>query len=191
MHRLVETTVYDFSEFQKELEQLSYKKELTRIEVASEEKTNPKTVNSLKPFVEIEVNSADTIQWKMLKGIGPVFANRICKFRNILGGFYKLEQLLEVYGMDSSRYEEIFPFLSLDRLMLRQITLNNTTVQELKKHPYLNFPQAKAIMQYAKQHGPYQQLEDLLHIDLIEPVDFRKIATYLKLHATAKDTVSN
>ena len=46
-------------------------------------------------------------------------------------------------------------------------------------------------MQFAKQHGPYQQLEDLLQIELIEPVDFRKIAHYLKLHATAKDTVGN
>ena len=103
------------------------------------QKNNSKTLKPPKPFVEIEVNSADTIQWKMLKGIGPVFANRICKFRNILGGFYKLEQLLEVNGMDSSRYEEIFPFLSLDTRLLRQITLNNTTVQELKKHPYLSY----------------------------------------------------
>lgn len=108
-----------------------------------------------------------------------------------MGGFYKLEQLLEVYGMDSLRYEEIFPFLSLDRHLLRQITLNNTTVQELKNHPYLSYHQAKAIMQFAKQHGPYQQLEDLLQIELIEPVDFRKIVPYLKLHATAKDTVHN
>lgn len=156
-----------------------------------QKKTNSKTVKPPKPFVEIEVNSVDTIQWKMLKGIGPVFANRICKFRNILGGFYKQEQLLEVYGMDSLRYEEIFTFLSLDRYLLRQITLNNTTVQELKNHPYLSYHQAKAIMQFAKQHGPYQQLEDLLQIELIEPVDFRKIVPYLKLHATAKDTVHN
>ena len=139
MHRFVEATVYDFSEFQKELEQLSYEKEMSRMEVAPAKKNNSKTVKPPKPFVEIEVNSADTIQWKMLKGIGPVFANRICKFRNILGGFYKLEQLLEVYGMDSSRYEEIFPFLSLDTRLLPQITLNNTTVQELKKHPYLSY----------------------------------------------------
>ena len=37
----------------------------------------------------------------------------------------------------------------------------------------------------------YQQLEDLLQNELIEPVDFRKIVPYLKLHAAAKDTVRN
>ena len=39
MHRFVETTVYDFSEFQKELEQLSYEKEMSRMEVAPAKKT--------------------------------------------------------------------------------------------------------------------------------------------------------
>ena len=34
MYRFVETTVYDFSEFQKEREQLCQKKEMSRIEVA-------------------------------------------------------------------------------------------------------------------------------------------------------------
>lgn len=46
-------------------------------------------------------------------------------------------------------------------------------------------------MQFAKQHVLYQQLEDLLKIELIEPVDFRKIVPYLKLYAKAKDTVRN
>lgn len=32
MHRFVEITVYDFSEFQKELEQLSNEKEIPRLE---------------------------------------------------------------------------------------------------------------------------------------------------------------
>ena len=71
--------MYDFSELQKELEQLSHKKEMLRIEDASI-KTNSKSVKLPKPFVEIEVNSDNTVQWKMLKGISPVFANRICKF---------------------------------------------------------------------------------------------------------------
>ena len=49
---------------------------MSRMEVAPA-KNNSKTVKPPKPFVEIEVNSADTIQWKMLKGIGPVFANHL------------------------------------------------------------------------------------------------------------------
>ena len=77
MHRFVETTVYDFSEFQKELEQLSYELEMSRIEVAPAKKTNSKTVKPLKPFVEIEVNSADNIQWKMLKVIAPFFKSNL------------------------------------------------------------------------------------------------------------------
>lgn len=38
MHHFVETTVYDFFEFQKELEQLSHKKEMPGIEVAPAKK---------------------------------------------------------------------------------------------------------------------------------------------------------
>lgn len=61
----------------------------------------------------------------------------------------------------------------------------------MKKHPYISYYQARAIVQFRKQHGNYQSLEELLQIDLIEPSDFRKITPYLKVHAQPKDSIRN
>lgn len=53
----------------------------------------------------VEINSADTTVLKGVPGIGSTFANRIVKYRNLLGGFCHIEQLKEVYGIDEAKYE--------------------------------------------------------------------------------------
>lgn len=189
MHRFVEQEIHDFSNFQEEIEQLRMQEKPEKQIDFYQKKQYKKSNYEPKSVAKIEINIADTSDWKQLKGIGSTFANRICKFRNLLGGFSSKKQLLEVYGMDSVRYTQIEPFLLLDDALLQQININTANLQELKKHPYLSFHQARAIIQFRKQHGDYQIKEELLQIDLIEPSDFRKIAPYLKVHAQPKDSV--
>lgn len=62
----------------------------------------------------VELNSADTTALKMVPGIGSVFAKRIIKYRDLLGGFYSVEQLGEVYGIDEERYEAMKSWFSVD-----------------------------------------------------------------------------
>ena len=57
--------------------------------------------------VHVELNSADTTALKTVRGIGSVFAQRIVKYRNLIGGFQSKEQLLDVYGITPERYEGI------------------------------------------------------------------------------------
>jgi competence ComEA-like helix-hairpin-helix protein len=49
----------------------------------------------------IDINTADSAAWVALNGIGPGFAKRIMTYREKLGGFYQVDQLKEVYGLDS------------------------------------------------------------------------------------------
>ena len=190
MHRFVEQKVYNFSEFQEEIEELRAIEEEER-KIEYRKKYPEKPIYPPPPVVQVEINSADTSQWKKLKGIGSTFANRICKFRNLLGGFHQQNQLLEVYGLDSVLYLQTEPYLILDASLIQQTNVNTASIQEMKKHPYISYYQARAIVQFRKQHGNYQSLEELLQIDLIEPSDFRKIAPYLKVHAQPKDSICN
>ena len=48
---------------------------------------------------KISINTVDTAEWKKVPGIGSAYAARIVKYRNLLGGFYEVEQLREVYGI--------------------------------------------------------------------------------------------
>lgn len=54
--------------------------------------------------IKVELNSADSSELLKINGVGPVFASRIIKYRNKLGGFATTEQVTEVYGMDSIRF---------------------------------------------------------------------------------------
>lgn len=77
-----------------------------------------------KALVIIDINQADSTQLDEIKGIGGAFANRIIKYRERLGGFYKKEQLMEVYGLDSLKYEEIKNQISMSTVNLKTININ-------------------------------------------------------------------
>lgn len=111
--------------------------------------------------VSVFLNTADTLQLMELKGVGPAFARRIFNYRQRLGGFYKKEQLLEVYGLDSLKYNEIKDQLILDDQALTRINLNTALFDDLKNHPYLKYKQVNAIIQFRKQHGNYGNIADL------------------------------
>ena len=111
---------YDFSAYKEEVNRL--------IEEDKKQKYNYKIKNVVtenKPLIynrltSVEVNLADTTSFKSLPSIGTVFANRICKYRHLLGGFYSIDQLKEVYGMDSLRYATIKSHLIIDTNQIKK-----------------------------------------------------------------------
>lgn len=131
-----------------------------------------------KLLVMVEINHADSAQLTAIKGIGPAFANRILKYRNRLGGFYRKTQLLEVYGLDSAKYEEIEKQVVIDASEIIKININTCDFDDLKRNPYLNFKQMNAIIQYRKQHGNYKNSTDLKNVAILPDDVIRKIEPY-------------
>jgi DNA uptake protein ComE-like DNA-binding protein len=128
--------------------------------------------------VFVELNSADTLTMIRIPGIGKVFANRIIKYRNQLGGFHNKSQLLEIYGIDSNLYNKINPIVFIDTLKLKKINLNIANYEELK-HPYLNSYMIKGIMKYRQFKGKITKTEELLKNNLLSPEIYNKIKPYL------------
>jgi competence protein ComEA len=131
------------------------------------------------PQVIVDLNAADSAELETIRGIGPAFASRIVKFRNRLGGFYKKEQLLDVYGLDSAKYETLKDQIKVNFGDIQKMNINQVTFDEMKKHPYLTYKQMNAILQYRLQHGDYHSLEDLKKIAIINEEILRKIEPYL------------
>ena len=130
----------------------------------------------------IELNSADTNGLKKLKGVGSWFAKKIIAYRNRLGGFYKKEQLLEIKGIDSSKYASFADFISINKFLIKTININTATFEELKSHPYLNYNIANSLINIRKVHGKFNTVADIKKSTLITDKIYEKIFPYLTVN---------
>lgn len=102
----------------------------------------------------IDLNTADTALLQQLYGIGPSFAGRIVEYRDKLGGFVTKEQLLEVYAMDSARYEGFKNRITVDSSFSpNKLRINYDSFKTLFRHPYLNYEEVKKIVNYREHKG--------------------------------------
>ena len=128
----------------------------------------------------VDINKADTTAWMALPGIGSKLANRIVAFREKLGGFYRLEQVQETFGLKDSVFQQILPRLTLAPPSLRQLNINTASLDELKSHPYIRYPLANAIVQYRQQHGAYQSPDELRKLVMMDEASLQKMIPYLR-----------
>lgn len=132
-----------------------------------------------KKSLSFELNTADSLDLVQLYNIGPVIARRILKYRSLLGGYVRKEQLREVYGIDSARYNDIAPHLTVDPSRITPIDINTADIDRLKRHPYLDYYQAKAIIRLREERGAYAGVGDILNIPIIDSETFTRIEPYL------------
>jgi len=109
----------------------------------------------------IELNSADTLSLQSLFGIGPSYARRILKYRELLGGYFDVGQLLEVYGMDSARFLGFSNSIYVDSSTIRPLNINIADFRTLLRHPYISYEMVKAAVQLRDKQGPLRDINDL------------------------------
>ena len=131
------------------------------------EKAKPKTRKV------VCINSADSAALESMPVFGPVLASRTMKFRNALGGFYNIEQLKEVYGLDSLGFEKVKLYLDVDTTMVDQICINQTDFYALKSHPYLSYKEAKLILRFL-EHNELSKVDELESQPFLNDGTFKK-----------------
>ena len=134
-----------------------------------------------KPVVMIELNSSDTFELQQLRGIGPGFARRIVNYRERLRGFNNKQQVLEVFGMDTARYQLIEKNLRVNPDSIHPFDLNTVTFKELLRHPYFPFATTKNIMIYRQKNKNFKTLDELNYIQGINDSIFRRMIIYLRI----------
>src|SRR5690348_17239841 len=143
------------------------------------QKTFAAPPNNITYNVNVEINSADTAGFILLRGIGSRLAGRIVKFRDKLGGFTTVDQIREVYGLPDSVFFGIKSHLTVNDSLLRRININTADVKILQQHPYISYNLANSIVQYRRQHGVFGGVEDIKSLALVDEEIYRKIAPYL------------
>ncbi|WP_293670210.1 helix-hairpin-helix domain-containing protein [uncultured Parabacteroides sp.] len=147
-----------------------------------------KTRKAYKPYVRtekfpegtlVELNAADTTTLKKVPGIGSAFARRIVKYRELLGGFYTVGQLTEVYGIDEERYAALAPWFFTDTLYIHKLNVNALSAADLRRHPYIDYRQAQVIEQLRKQKSRLSGWENLQLIEEFTDMDRKRLRPYL------------
>ena len=128
------------------------------------------------PGETVRLNIADTMALKHVPGIGSGFARRIVRYRQRLGGFYRVEQLREIDGFP----ESALSYFELGDVNLRKLDINRLTLEQLKAHPYIGFFRAKAITDYRRLHGPLQSLQQLRLLKEFSPRDIERLEPYIQ-----------
>ena len=145
-----------------------------------DEKPNEFSVEKSKPKLGwIELNSADSVDLVQLNGIGPVYASRIIKYRNLLGGFYGKYQLLEVYGFPDETFRALKDKIETDSMLVQKIRINFSGYAELLQHPYFRKEHVEAILNYRQKNGPFTAPEQLLAEGLVDTVSFVRVSPYI------------
>jgi DNA uptake protein ComE-like DNA-binding protein len=140
-----------------------------------------KKTERLPENIIVSINVADTLDLQRLPGIGPVFSRRICSYRNLLGGFFAKDQLLEVYGMDSLRFFSLKEHIFIDTTQIAKFNINRSPLKVLMRHPYIDFALAKMIVTERGEHGSYASPEEV-RIRLHLPGEtFLRIAPYIEI----------
>lgn len=131
--------------------------------------------HKLRANEHIEINGADTTLLMKIPGIGSYYASRIVRYRERLGGFASARQLEEIDGLPESS----IAYIKIDEQQIRKMNLNKLTLNQLKKHPYLNFYQAKEICDYRRLKGPLHSIEDLKLLKDFPPDEIERLKPYI------------
>lgn len=127
----------------------------------------------------LELNTCDSASLEALPGIGPVLSARIIKFRKLLGGYARIEQLKEVYGLS----EEVFNLISsrfyVDTLKIRKILINSAEFKDLARLPYLESHEVTSILRYRELQGNIHDMSDLTENNLLSSETAAKVGPYL------------
>jgi len=117
----------------------------------------PRYPVKIKENEHMVLNGADSAALQKVPGIGPYFARQILRYGSRLGGYVNIDQLDEIedFPTESKR------FFVIENPSPQKLNVNKLSLYELKRHPYINFYQARAITDYRRLHGPIKSLDEL------------------------------
>ena len=146
------------------------------------DKSEPRERDTLRYPVKIQetehvvLNTADTLQLRKVPGIGTYYAKEILRHGQWLGGYVSVDQLDEIDGFP----QEAKKYFVIENAQPKRLNLNRLTLQQLRRHPYINFYQAKAITDYRRLHGDLHSLQDLRFSKDFPPEAIQRLEPYVE-----------
>ncbi len=124
---------------------------------------------------QVVLNTADTATLRKVPGIGVYFAKEIVRYGQRLGGYVSVDQLDEIADFPQASKK----YFVVQQAHPKKLNVNQLTLQQLRRHPYINYYQARAIKEYCRLHGPLKSLDDLRLSRDFPPEVIQRLAPYV------------
>lgn len=105
----------------------------------------------LEKYIDIplvDINVADSAAFDALPGIGGYFASKMVSYREKLGGYSDIVQLMEIYHLDKEKFAKFSDLIEVRKRPV-PFRLWSMPADSLRRHPYVrDFRTANAIVLY-------------------------------------------
>lgn len=127
----------------------------------------------------IDINSADSLLLCEVSGIGSKSAQHILRYRELLGGYYSVEQISELKVVTNENFQRILPQIWCDSAKIKKININFASPKELEVHPYLTDRMLRRIINHRELKGGWSSIEEMIEDDIFSSEEAERIAPYL------------
>jgi DNA uptake protein ComE-like DNA-binding protein len=142
---------------------------------SKEERDTLRYPAKLKDGEYIVLNTADTTELMKVPGIGSYYAKEIVRHGKWIGGYVSVDQLDEIEDFPQTAKK----YFVVSHPTPQRLNINKLSLQELRRHPYINYYQAKAIVDYRRLHGDIKSLRDLRFSSDFTDEDIRRLEPYI------------
>ena len=154
----------------------------------TKDQSSKPTYAKIKKDTILNLNTADTAELQLIRGIGRATAIKIVAYRRQLGGFFSPEQLREIKGITPEQVDSLIPHFFANPSDIKAILFYRASMERLVHHPYLTYKQADFLYQTKRTHKNIHSWDDLpLPNDtLFTPQDLQRLTYYLDFTPTTK-----
>lgn len=129
--------------------------------------------------IPIHINSASSSQLETIPGIGPILAKRITDYRDLLGGYYHIDQLSEIQGINTKKMNVLKQWLFIKSESYTKIKINHATIEQLNAHPYITTQQASYILEFRQKNNQIKDIKELETSQIFNRKELNRIKPYI------------
>lgn len=126
---------------------------------------------------KIDINSADSVTFMTLPGIGKFFAGKMVSYRGELGGYSYPEQLMDIWHFDQEKFDNLKDLIRVDTTGTPAYSLWTLPEKELAEHPYIGRRAARSIVMF-RDNSPKEDwtVANLAKAGILDPEKATKLA---------------
>ena len=129
----------------------------------------------------VELNSADSAALDALPGIGPYYARQILAYRERLGSYADVSQLLDIRGFDTARLNRLYDYVFIEPASVRRLDLRTMSVDSMASHPYIGPYAAKGIDRFRRTiPDSVFSLQAIVENGILSGMQARRLSLYMR-----------